>query len=92
MTKGQVDASFDPEIDFVITRGRKRKPVVAGEVRWGRFSTRDVMAFSRKVDDLDYRKIFVVPRVRTHDMVGGVGVLDASALVDLASSHPPPVR
>ena len=92
LTEGQVEYSFDPEIDFVITKGRKREPVVAGEVRWGRVSTRDVMAFSRKVEDLDCRKIFVVPRGRTHDMVGGVEVLDASALVDLASSHPPPAR
>jgi len=37
LSDGQVEYSFEPEIDFVITRGRKRSPTVAGEVHWGRF-------------------------------------------------------
>ena len=84
-----MEYSFEPEIDFVITRGRKRSPMVVGEVRWGRYSVRDVRSFLSKVEDLDCRKVFVVPKARSFDVVDGVEVLDASALVDLATSHRP---
>lgn len=83
---GHVEYSFDPEIDFVITRGRKRRPVLAGEVRWGRYSAGDVRAFQRKVEDLDCRKVFVVPEARSQSTVDGVEVLDASAIAGIATA------
>ena len=86
---GQVEYSFDPEVDFIITQGRKRKPMLAGEVRWGAFSARDVRSFHRKVEDLECRKVFVVPKARSLDMVDDVQVLDASAIVDIATAHRP---
>ena len=90
LMEGQVEYSFDPEVDFIITRGRRRKPVLAGEVRWGRFSAGDVRSFKAKVDDLECRKVFIVPRARTPEEVDGVEVLDARAVVDLALCHRPP--
>ena len=90
LLEGQVEYSFEPEVDFIITQGRKRRPVLAGEVRWGRFTAGDVRSFGRKVEDLECRKVFVVPRARSLDTVDGVEVLDARAIVDLARSHRPP--
>ena len=84
VTEGQIEYSFEPEIDFVVTRGRRRVPVVAGEVRWGRFNAEDVKAFSSKVEDLDCRKVFVVPRARSINAVRDVEVVGAGALVEMA--------
>ena len=85
--EGQVEYSFDPEIDFIITQGRARKPLMAGEVRWGRYSAGDVRSFRSKVEDIDCRKVFVVPRARSMGEVAGVEVLDAAALVNIATTY-----
>jgi len=74
---GRLERSYEPEIDIIVTRGGR--PVLVGEVKWGRYDNRDVMAFQKKVDDFDCRKVLVV---RKKGAVGkGIDVLDAGRLV-----------
>ena len=87
LEEGQLEYSFDPELDFIITTGRKRTPVVVGEVKWGRYDRRDVKVFADKVEDLTCRKVFITKRVTSKGRVDDVEVLDASGLIDLATSH-----
>ena len=44
---------------------------------------------ARFSEDLECRKVFVVPRARSLDMVDDVQVLDASAIVEFATTHRP---
>lgn len=82
--RGQLEYSFDPELDFIVTSGRKRSPRIVGEVRWGKYSKKDVRDFSDKVEDMGCRKAFIVPKVTTSKEVAGVDVLGAEDLVNIA--------
>lgn len=84
---GQLEYSFDPELDLIITTGRKRTPVVVGEVKWGRYDRRDVKVFADKVEDLTCRKVLITKKVTSKGKVDEVEVLDASALIGLATSR-----
>jgi hypothetical protein len=55
--EGQLEYSFEPELDFIITSGRKRTPVLVGEVKWGRIDKKDVKVFADKVEDMTCRDI-----------------------------------
>lgn len=45
------------EVDVLITK--RAKPILAGEIKWGKVSSGDVTRFLDKVSDLDCRKVFV---------------------------------
>jgi len=86
LEEGRLEYSFDPELDFIITKGRNRTPSTVGEVRWGRYAKSDVEDFARKVGDLDCRKVFVTPRVSSAKVVGEVEVLGATDILRMAST------
>jgi hypothetical protein len=54
---GTLEYSFDPEIDFIVTK--KGKPMVAGEVKWGKYDKSDLARFAENVSNFDCPKIFV---------------------------------
>jgi len=84
---GQLEHSFDPELDFELTQGSKRTPSFVGEVRWGRYSESDVKSFAGRVELLACRKVFATPGKPPRGMVGDVEVLGAGDLRTLALAH-----
>lgn len=78
---GQLECSFDPELDLVVTGGRERRPVVVGEVKWGRYDAGDVRTFAAKVEDLRCRKVFLCRDVVEAERVGEVEVMGPADLV-----------
>jgi hypothetical protein len=54
---------------------------MVGEVKWGRFTKRDLSNFASKVEDWDCRKVVVVPKAPKDRTFNGIEVLDASDLV-----------
>lgn len=85
--EGQPEISFDPELDFVVTRGREREPIVVGEVKWGKYNSADVRRFKEKVEALDCRKVLVVRRRLASVAVDGVDMLEPKDLIKLASQR-----
>ena len=83
LDQGQMEYSFDPELDFVITRGRKRTPTVVGEVKWGKYHRSQVDRFEEKVQDLSCRKVFISRKVTGKRRVGEVEIMDADDIVRL---------
>ena len=86
LEEGRLEYSFDPELDFIITKGRNRTPSTVGEVRWGRYARSDVEDFAGKVENLDCRKVFVTPRVSSASRIGEVEVLGATDILRMAST------
>jgi hypothetical protein len=87
LEQGQLEYSFDPELDIIITQGRDRTPSLVGEVRWGRFDKRDVRAFGTKVEGFSCRKVFVGPRKAEGLQAGDVEVLGPEDLREMARAH-----
>jgi hypothetical protein len=85
LENGQLEYSFDPELDFVITKGREREPVLVGEVKWGKYYKSHVKRFDQKVKDLPCRKVFITKRVTGGKRIGEVDLMDARDVVHLAS-------
>ena len=85
LEQGQLEYSFDPELDFIITKGRKRKPVLVGEVKWGRYDNSQVRSFEAKVEDLSCRKVFITKRVTGRGTVGEVELMGAEDIVRLVA-------
>lgn len=56
---GSREYSLEPEIDFIITRGRKRLPVAFGEVKWGKGSRKGGMKLIEKAEGLDVDLLLV---------------------------------
>ncbi len=81
---GQLEYSFDPELDFILTKGRKRRPTLVGEVKWGRYTKKDLANFASKVEDWDCRKVLVVPKASKDRTFQGIEVLDVSDLIAMA--------
>jgi len=82
--EGNKEISIIPEIDFIITKGRKRDPVLAGEVKWGSWKKDDVIAFSEKVKQLKCRKVFFVKEKMPIE-VPGIEILDWKDLLTIIS-------
>jgi len=53
----ELEKSFSPEIDGILTRGKQIEAVV--EVKMGNITTKEVNNFLRKVEDFDCRKIVI---------------------------------
>ena len=87
LEEGQLEHSFDPELDIIVTRGREREPIVVGEVKWSKYDGRDIDRFMEKVKDLDCRKVFVVKKRTSSVDARGLEVLDAKDLVALAKKN-----
>ena len=81
---GQLEQAFDPEIDIVVTRGRKRVPVLVGEVKWGKYDQGDVAGFARKVEGMSCRKVFVARSPKAPRRVGDIEVMGPGDLLDIA--------
>ena len=75
--KGVLEYSFDPELDFIITR--KGRPVVVGEVKWGRYDRKDIVKFIDKASDIDCPKVLVT-KVKCADHEG-IEIFDASDMI-----------
>ena len=78
--EGNKEISITPEIDFIITKGRKRDPVLAGEVKWGSWKKDDVITFSEKVKGLKCRKVFFV-KEKSQVEVPGIEIIDWKSLL-----------
>lgn len=57
---GNKEYSIDPEIDFIITKGRHREPVAVGEVKCGNWNEADVRHFIEKTKQFSCEKFFIV--------------------------------
>jgi hypothetical protein len=77
---GRLEYSYDPELDLIITR--KGKPVLVGEVKWGKYDRSDLLNFKSKASNLDCRKVLVAPKKR--GTMDGIDIIDASGIVRLA--------
>lgn len=69
------------ELDFIITV--RNKPVVVGEVRWGRYDGRDVKKFLEKSSFIEAERVFVTKK-KKEEYASGVRIMDAKDLVDMA--------
>jgi uncharacterized protein YifE (UPF0438 family) len=85
LERGQLEYSFNPELDFIITKGRKRTPILVGEVKWGKYNQAQVRRFDDKVNDLSCRKVFITKRVTGKRRIGEVDLMDAHDVVRLVS-------
>ncbi|MEA3559322.1 MAG: AAA family ATPase [Candidatus Thermoplasmatota archaeon] len=56
---GNREYSLDPEIDFIITEGRKRKPKMFGEVKWGKGSVKGAWKLKENADGLDVDLVLI---------------------------------
>ena len=59
MHRGNREYSFDPEIDFIITKGRRRNPIIFGEVKWGKGSIIGAKKLLEKAEGLDMDLVLV---------------------------------
>jgi len=77
---GRLEYSYEPELDFIITK--KGRPVLVGEVKWGRYDRKDLHNFKQKSSDLDCRKVLVAPK--RNGTLDGIEIIDASEIVQLS--------
>ena len=56
---GNREYSLSPEIDFIITKGRKRTPLAFGEVKWGKGGLRGARKLIENASGLDIDLILV---------------------------------
>lgn len=56
---GNREYSLEPEIDFIITKGRKRIPIIFGEVKWGKGSIRGGRKLIEKAEGLNVDLILI---------------------------------
>lgn len=68
----------DREIDVLITK--RGRPVLVGEVKWGKVRKSDISSFLDKVSDLECRKVIIT---RSKIESKGIEVLDPEALVGM---------
>ncbi|MDP2766810.1 MAG: AAA family ATPase [Candidatus Methanoperedens sp.] len=66
------------ELDFIITV--RNKPVVAGEVKWGKYDEKDIKKFIEKSNFIDAEKVFVTKKKKETE-INGVKIMDVSDLV-----------
>jgi len=79
---GIMEYSFDPEIDFIVTKNGK--PLVVGEVKWGKYDKGDLTGFSNKVSRFDCPKVLVTKKEgMTMDGIDVIGPLD---LIEMSRS------
>lgn len=74
----------EKEIDFVITL--RRKPLVVGEVKWGKYGRGDIENFKEKTNSIKAEKFFVI-KEKTGVEDEEVKIVDGADLVNLI---PPP--
>lgn len=73
--KKEVLKTAEREIDFIITV--RNKPIIVGEVKWGKLTKKDVEKFLSKSEDFYCRKIIFTKKKRNFD---GVEILEADDL------------
>ncbi|MCG2728647.1 MAG: AAA family ATPase [Candidatus Methanoperedenaceae archaeon] len=66
------------ELDFIITV--RNKPVVAGEVKSGKYDEKDIKKFIEKSNFIDAEKVFVTKKKKETE-INGVKIMDVSDLV-----------
>jgi hypothetical protein len=65
------------ELDFIITI--RNKPVVAGEMKWGKYDEKDIKKFLEKSSFIDAEKVFVTKKKKENE-INGVKIMDVSDL------------
>jgi hypothetical protein len=56
---GKREYSMEPEIDFIVTRGRKRIPILFGEVKWGKGSVEGAWKLNEKAEGMDVELVLI---------------------------------
>ncbi len=69
------------ELDFIITA--RNKPVIAGEVKWGRYNNSDVKKFMEKSSFVEAEKVFITKKKREAS-IDGVKIVDAKDLLAMS--------
>jgi AAA+ ATPase superfamily predicted ATPase len=82
--EGILECSYDPELDFIITR--KGRPLAVGEVKWGKYGKKELAAFAGKVSGFDCPKYFVARKKA--EKIRGVELVDAAGLLKMTYSTP----
>ena len=76
---GNREYSMEPEIDFIVTKGRKRIPILFGEVKWGKGSVTGGRRLIEKAEGLDVDLILVTKEMVEVD---GVRVVTPEIFLD----------
>ncbi len=71
----------EKEIDFIITV--RNRPVVVGEVKWGRYNRADIIKFKEKTGHIHGKKVFVV-KEKVGPEVDGVKIIDGKDMLKMA--------
>ncbi len=77
---GRREYLMSPEVDLIVTR--RGRPVLVGEVKWGRYDTEDVERFREKVRHMPGIRIFVT-KEKESAAYKDVQIVDADDLVHL---------
>ncbi|MCU0800076.1 MAG: AAA family ATPase [Candidatus Thermoplasmatota archaeon] len=79
--RGNLEYSFDPEIDFIITK--KGSPVIVGEVKWGKYDKKDLGRFIDRTSDLGCPRVLITKKdgIRSDeaDIIGPKGLIDIAS-------------
>lgn len=81
MYRGNLEYSFDPELDFIITK--KGSPVIVKEVKWRKYDKKDLGRFIDKTSDLGCRRVLIAKinggRSDESDIIGPKGLIDIAS-------------
>lgn len=83
ITGGRAEYLLEPEVDIIITS--RNIPKIIAEVKWGRYSRKDIIKFLQKTQHLPGKKIFVTKKKDTARE--NAEILDAADLVKLATNQ-----
>lgn len=72
------------ELDFIITV--RNKPVLVGEVKWGKYDKSDIKKFRDKSAFIEAEKVFITKK-KLEKETEGVKILDATDLLAMAASE-----
>lgn len=70
------------EIDFIITV--RNKPVLAGEVKWGKYDANDVKKFVEKTSFIKAEKIFITKK-KKETKIANVKIMDADDILAMVT-------
>ncbi len=81
--KKEYYATPSNELDFIVTV--RNKPILIGEVKWGKYDYSDIRKFSEKASSVydDVKKIFVTSKKRQTNDIENVKIMDAEDILSL---------
>ncbi len=82
---GQKEYFVSPskEIDFIITV--RKKPIIVGEVKWGKYNNKDILKFKEKSKHIKAEKVFIVKEKLTSGDKE-IKIIDSHDLAKLAKA------